>query len=418
MIDWSRSPERPPRAEAEALLGELARLIDAGGHEPFTCRPVVRPDRKDFPDPFAATADGVRLLLRRLCWHAELEFAVEVADLRRPRPAREGLTDSVIRLDRVGDGTARFEVHDIGDDDVAGIASHEVGRAYCAVVAASAHPFRVAATAEPDAEAAVRLGSVAAVYLGLGVLAANAAHDTRTWGRSDGQYSHHTQTRHTTAGGLPPPALSFLLAVQAVVRGEAMPALEQLHANQAADLAAWHYALAGQGEPLRRRLGIPSPKTWMRAPARPVVRFDDEKVDLDADRDERRLRRFNTGKRVYRVRHHRASPFGWLGLFGGTGAGAAIAAAAAVSIGSGAAVGAAVGLVAGVAAGRRTLHWLCSDPGCQALLTAHTATCPRCGGTVAAEIRSANDRLDMDDQLDRAAAAAERKTRDGHGRAR
>src|SRR5690349_11545051 len=87
MIEWDGCPAHPDRHEAERLLTELAFLIDAGGHERFTVGRVIAPTPRDFPDPWVPTADGVRLVLRRLFAHGAIDLAVTVDDRRLPGAA-------------------------------------------------------------------------------------------------------------------------------------------------------------------------------------------------------------------------------------------------------------------------------------------------------------------------------------------
>jgi hypothetical protein len=434
MLDWDGCPAHPDRNEAERLLAELAFLIEAGGHERFTVRRVVAPNPRDFPEPWVPTADGVRHLLRRLFWHGDLDLAVQVDDLRGA-PGGDGLTSTEILFCGIDDGKATFELHTIGNDDVLGILCHVTGAAHAAAVRPPDHPFRGGERPDTQEEGA-RCGSIAAVYLGLGVPAANAAQYQRTWSAWKVQYASH-ETQIDSAGGLPSTSLAFLLAVQATVRGEEIAAHRALYPNQAADTAAWREALAGQGDALRRRLGVPPPSTWQAASDAhaPYEEEDHDGDDLDGDgdadhdaapdsalaltgaqdlarlgdagvtlaEDQRRLRRFNVGRRVYRVRHARAWSRGLL-LSGPALAGAMIATGS-VPIAVAASI---AGVVGGMAWGRRSLWFQCSDARCRSHLQRTDERCPLCGGTVAAEIGDADERLELDEQFEQAEAEARR----------
>jgi hypothetical protein len=80
-----------------------------------------------------------------------------------------------LELLRADEGRVELVVSSIGNDDVAGIVAHEIGRAYIARLASGGHPFRTMEDGLPGAAD----GSLATIALGLGVVAANAAHHVR-----------------------------------------------------------------------------------------------------------------------------------------------------------------------------------------------------------------------------------------------
>ena len=111
-----------------------------------------------------------------LCY-VDLDVAIDEPPGRGRAVGPRCCGSSAIAWAETADGVARFEVGEIGNDDVAGLMSHEVGRAFAAWLADAA-PYREAAAEPPS----TRDGSIAAVYLGLGVLAANSATYNRTAG--------------------------------------------------------------------------------------------------------------------------------------------------------------------------------------------------------------------------------------------
>lgn len=100
-----------------------------------------------------------------------------------------------------------------------------------------------------------RLGSIATLCLGLGVVAANAAHYDRSAGEVRGQNGYHEHAI-VRIGGLSVDDLAFLLAVQATVRDDMLPALDTLRPTQAECVAAWREVLDDHEVELKRLLGI------------------------------------------------------------------------------------------------------------------------------------------------------------------
>jgi hypothetical protein len=110
------------------------------------------------------------------------------------------------------DGVVHFQIEQICNDNVVGMLAHPVGRAFAAWLA-GAVPYREQ-IAEPPSE---REGSVAVAYLGLGVVAVNAALYGCVASEQRGR-EVMTEREVVVDGGLPPCALLILLAVQAVLR--------------------------------------------------------------------------------------------------------------------------------------------------------------------------------------------------------
>jgi hypothetical protein len=374
------SPDAPPaprRAELEALLDDLAELIAVGGWE-RVARPPVQPGERSFPDPWQPTPAGVDLLVQRLRWHAGVDVAITVDDRREqagPRP-RRAVTEAEIVA--AGDDAATLALYAIGDDDVVGTLAHEVGLAW--VLAGrrrTSAPFREGAATEPTDEDRAR-GSLAAVYLGLGVIATAAAYQQFT----GGTYQVHLgfapiEYDVIQAGHLPLAAMAFLLAVQAEVRGER--AVAGLKGPADDEVRAWRRALLGQGPALRERLGIPAPMTWP-ALDRPLPPAP------EAALPEARVPRRAEGKRVFRVRGRRSG----LGFLAGSVGGAVVT----VALGAAGAEAAALlagGMATGAAVGRRIRVARCSE--CIERVAIAAAECPRCGGDFVGDIDHRDERL-------------------------
>ncbi len=381
--------------ERSILLDRLADLIARGGSARFLDVPVVRADARDLSDPWTETRAAVERLLVRLLWLAYVDLDVELDDARvAARPSYEVLRRSAIVWLETVDGVARFQLEALGNDDVAGQLSHQLGLAYLAWIDGPA-PYR-----ELPRDASLADGSLAAVYLGLGVLAANSSSYHRHYADVRGN-STYAENQRVSEGGQTPEALTFLLAVQQVVRGAPIDA----HATLQPTLRDWVRdavdAIAPYRAELLAHLGLeldaPRPQLE-RAPAPPPV-ADDRHAEPD-------LRAFNHGRRTFRVRQTRVGQ----GIFLGMLAGVPVLITAmryGLSIPIGLA-GIAAAMVGGGVLGHRRRHFVCSEPRCSRRVAATDATCPGCGGTISGEIAHADDRLAREEELEEAEAARAR----------
>ncbi len=382
----------PPPPHLGRLLDELAALVERAGAARFLDAPVVRADERDFPEPWRPTAAALERLLLRLLWHAHVDLDVVLDDRRGPRREVGRLRTTELELVEVVDGAARFEVAEIGNDDLAGHASNLVGDAFLRWTARSA-PYREAAIVPTPAEA-----TLAAIYLGLGVLVANASSYARRATELQAQWVI-SEDQHVAVGGLGPTEACFLVAVQAVVRPAPVDALATLRPNQRARVSAFVDELTPHRAPLAARLGLdldaPRP-ALARDPAPPTVD--------DAARPEPDLERFNRGHVTFRVGHHH----GGLGLAAGAAVGLVAGLGLAGTLVAPVVTAIAIApMFAGLAWGRQRRYWLCADPACGRRVPRDAATCPGCGGAVAGELRHADERLAAEEELDARAGDGE-----------
>src|SRR5262249_35905166 len=161
---------------------------------------------------------------------------------------------------------ASFVVNFIGSDDVVGTLAHEVGVVHAVLARGDgASPYRAAEVPmleragaddrerEVDPDRDLERGSIAAVYLGLGVMAANAAYQQSSQaGRFNGAYVP-LEYEVIRAGYLPMSSLAYLLAVQATVRGD-RDVPDGLSGPQRDEVGAWIDALRPDAQALRERL--------------------------------------------------------------------------------------------------------------------------------------------------------------------
>jgi hypothetical protein len=381
------APAWPLGRREEQLLDQLAVLVERGGAWRFLRAPVVAADRRDYPDPWEESRAGVGRALARTMWHAHLDLEVALHDVREPAFAsRDRLRDTSIELADVDDRRATFALSAIGNDDVAGACCHEVGRALVAQLARAGHPFRHGDDGLPDAAR----GSIAAVYGGLGVIAANSARYDRSAGEVIGRTAVH-EHKIAAVGGLDSRELAFLLAVQATVRDDVLPALDTLHRTQAEDVAAWREILDDHEDALIARLGLGELGAAIARPPAPRAAI------IEADVAEGDLHKQNRGHRVFYVRSTQAISAAVLGMIAGVVPGVIVMNPVAL-IG-----GPLVGMVGGFLYGRRVHYFSCAS--CGGFVRPRDAECKMCGGTLAGEIKRASDRLAREEELEHEEAA-------------
>lgn len=381
-MDLVDAPRTPEPARREWLLGVLAELVARGGAQSLLAVPIV-PGEDAFPEPWRATRGGTRALLRRLAWHAGNPRAISIVDERLGAPPTERKPETRVGLTSVLAKELRFRIEFLGEDDVAGTLAHELGVAHAAANRPdAADPYRDAdgPVIEIDADRDLARGSVATIYLGLGVIAANAAFQEYSRpGRFNGGYSP-LEYDVLRAGYVPMSELAFLLAVQAAVRTAQVP--DGLSAPQRDEVSAWLVALRPHVRELRERLGIPAGA--VATDLRPeVVPFDD--LDLDDDAPPPR-------KNAWRWRTHR----GGVGLVAGTVLGVGVSFLLAASTATPWIVFGAAGT--GHVVGRRIRVPRCS--GCATVVPASATTCRHCGATLRGDIAQLSDRLEAEERLD------------------
>lgn len=380
------APAEPDAATRDRLLGVIAELIARGGAERFLLAPVA-PGPQMFPEPWAPTKTGVTLLLRRLAAHAGLDRTIAIDDRRAGAPPTERKPGSRLELVAVTKQEARFALGFVGTDDVVGTFAHEIGVAHSVLNRGEREgPYRSQETEvlEPETGDPER-GSIATVYLGLGVVAANAAYQYYSWaGRFNGAYEP-LEFQVMRATHVPLSSLAYLLAVQAVVRaapGKAAPPAG-LEPPQRDEVAAWVKELRGDRDELRARLGIAADAD---APARATpALFDGAELD-DSEQDP------VARKNAFRWRTNR----GGVGLIAGTVFGVSVAMLiASRGMAPWFAFGGATG---GHIVGRRVRVPRCSA--CATVVPQDATRCAHCGAALRGEIASLSERLEAEEHLD------------------
>ncbi|HEY1552192.1 MAG TPA: zinc ribbon domain-containing protein [Kofleriaceae bacterium] len=376
------APEWPLSARREQLVRDLAAFVAAGGAWRFARGPVVAARAASFPEPWQETRDGVARVIGRVAWHAYLDVELAVEDMRQPTsPKRQLLRDTKLALVQADHARFAFALTSIGNDDVAGIVSHAIGHAFATSCASDGHPFRSA-----GGDVSTALGSLATVYLGLGVLAANAALHDRSAGENLGNTAIHAH-QMACAGGLPWQDLAFALAVQATVRDDVLE-LDTLHASQRELVAAWCDVLDDHETALVELLALGD----VDAETPPVRPAEPRTAITSGQHAERDLVRANLGRPVFRTpAGSRAVEHGFYGAL--VSIPIVVLGAPLVAIGVGVA-----SIVAGSVYGSRFKRFRCAS--CATFVKRDATECPHCGGRIAGEVRRASDRLEAEEALE------------------
>lgn len=374
-------PSEPDVESREHLLDVLGEFVSRAGARPLLLPPVV-PGEAAFPDPWGTTRAGVALLLRRLAWHAGLDRAIEVEDRQLGAPPTERKPATRVPLVEVRRTTAVFALEFIGTDDIAGTLAHEIGVAFAVLHPPDrADPYRTAEApaiaVDPDVD--FERGSIAAVYLGLGVLAANAAYQHHSVPERQGYHPLVVANVgvELEAGYLPASWLTYLVAVQAVLRGETEPP-KGLVPAQRREVEAWLEVLDRAA--LRSRLGITGDAPVGERPTPSA--FPDAVLEPDVPRH----------KIAFRWHTHR----GLLGTTAGAFIGSLVAALAPTLL-AWFVIG---GALAGHLAGRRIRVPRCS--GCATILKRPAQRCTACGAVMRGDIAHLSERLAAEEQLQEA----------------
>jgi len=373
------SQDRPDASTRKRLLDDLAWFVAKGGAARLLL-PPVEPGRRAFPEPWAATKAGAALLLRRLAWHAGLDRAIEIEDRRGGAPVSERKPTTRLELHELRRTTATFALGFIGDDDIAGTFAHEIGVAHAVLNPTNdVDPYRSsdAPVLEVDPEKDLERGSVATVYLGLGVLAANAA------------LQHHAILERTdfnpmlvlersvgvTSGYVPVESLTYLLAVQAAVRGDTTPP-PGLSPEQQRQVAAYLDNL--DRHELRERLGIAADAVPGTRPA--VEPFADAALVPD-DLPRKTAFRWTTSRKG-------------IGFLTGTVVGIGTSMAAFPTLMP---FFAAAGIAVGFLIGHRVRVTRCSA--CATVVRRDATVCAKCGAALRGDIADLSERLAAEERL-------------------
>lgn len=390
----------PPLPQREWALQAMAKLVEVTGFSQLVVFPLIEPTEAFFPERWGGGERSVARLARRLLHYAGIDdraVAVEIVDDPPPlaNRAHAGVWFAASEPGMCRFGVASEALRD-PKDLVAALAR--------AVTEAFRDTHRLVHT-DPEIEA--RLVDLTAVYLGFGVLTADAA--LRHQGRGAG--GMQTQRRVIRLGAIGPQLTCFVLAIALQARGrngELARANKWLRANERAFLKAALVWLERRDVPLRRQLDVPEPETWAPSPSLEdfVGPNQDDEDDADDEPEERRdvdrgIVGKNAGQPVFRVERSMARRLGYVGMFGTMMlGGVALRSVQGIEIDMTmiGAVGLGLGGL-GLLVGRLMKESRCSEPQCGAPLPADATTCPRCHGTIAGVIHNPKERLAAAERL-------------------
>jgi hypothetical protein len=413
-----------PPDQAEWLLDGLAGLVAARGPGPLVSHPMVELTRQFFPERWTGTPRAVEILARRLLGYAGIQHLEAIVDTDARLDEREAgecaleQPDLPIWFAGLAEGSCLFGVREEGLAD-AGIAAaalaHAVAHAFrahlgLAAGGASEGTYREGhAAARQLDELEERLADVTAVYLGFGVIMANAPERKR----SERELRAPLATWQFTTMRVGARAMSYLLAAQALARGmtarERKALSRRLQPNPAAVFeTACESIGAGDIDALRARLGVPAPEKWPAPPDLAALTRPDPGVSGALVAQERPSAELaNRGRPVFRVVGHQGVRFTVLFvLLGMFPAGIAWSFASAMTAATITGLG-----VIGYLLGKTRRRDECSDGACGAPLPRGVKECPKCGGKIVGEIERPEDRLAALEKLeeDRLALAATKR---------
>lgn len=395
-------------AEQDVLRG-LAAVLAHGATERFVASPLIVHDREHFPEDWSNDLRSVRDALRRLLLHAGLpQIGVDLQDVRE---GNEFAPDVAVMFVELVDGVARFCVAATTPPEhaVASIALQipRVWAQWSGYGSAAAGPYRDQDLDEPE-EITEADASLIMVTLGLGVFAVNSA-EVLTRETGDGGYIRR-QSRIAEIGGLAPPLCTFALAVHLVVRGIDGDALDAIRRALSPECRRWLMKEVARLRPwtdaLRQTLGLPDPATWPAPQAihnepLPADPASDEALGAAERAFKAELAVPNRNRVVFRVAHTSTIAGALVGGVLGVGAVVVL-----MTLGVMRPAVAGLGAVIGYAIGRRIRRVQCSDPACEHIIGDDDEHCPGCGGFVAGQIASVNERLAAEDTYEAQQLAA------------
>ncbi len=379
-------------AQLQARLASIYRVCDPAWS---LARPVLEFRPEHLPDPWTQDLAGVWRLIRRLLNHAGLEdLDFTLVDTRTGDGGFDAQIWGQLYFEhRAADGPA-FCVGHIGDARaMLGPATLAVSWAWLFERRARGpvgsayreHAIDFSTVPMPDEIDA----ALAAVVLGFGHVLATASYDPRASGTSTGAWQQSAWT--TNNFGLPVELAVRAFAVWLVLSEREEAEVERLRGEFPVTQRKFldpHYAeLRHLRAQWLEALGLeglaPQPRAdYTLAPIELDPEFAAQLESYESERREQ-LRAFNRGRPLVRVR---TRPRGFM-----TAAGALTGVFA--SVGTGLAWPILAGTALGYLAAQPMLSLRCSDPECEAKVSAETKECPRCGGFFVGTVDRASQRL-------------------------
>ncbi|HYM61936.1 MAG TPA: hypothetical protein VEZ11_13715 [Thermoanaerobaculia bacterium] len=398
----------PNDEERDWMARSLRELIRIRGFEPFACVPLLTPSDDDFPDPWDGSVRAAHRITQRLMQHAGIgNLGISLTALPDDDAAPDDVWDAgkagwFSGIDR---GRARFgiEPKEVGDpQSVAGIMAHEVAHAW-------RHSRELV---EADREVEEHLTDLTTVYLGFGILTTNVTERYRTWRKLRASVS-----QLKSMGYLPPPAMSWLLALQASARNDRSER-EAIRRHLEPNQRGWFDESINEIAADPRHLDslmLPPRESRPRAARKlvTVVEPGSDEIREAPSPVERGLTTRHAGQTAYRIDSTSMAIRFFLGAWLGAIAGLIAASIAGASfgilegtrtmqllVGGGAIAGAAVALL-------RPRIYRCSDISCREIVPKDAMACPHCGSSFASTLTPRQWRDVQAEDLERNAAGIE-----------
>lgn len=396
-MQHSLSQMLPSEDRQDFLIEKMATLISKQGSEQFVSGFILQPNNTFFPDVIQPNIGGVRRLIFRLMVYAgigNLHPRLELYDSGAVEPGEDS-TDSIagwfagIENNQSNFGMDVQESLDV--DSLAGILSHEVAHAY----------RRNYQLEETDMQLEEELTDLTSVYLGFGILTANASYIYRT-GSEEG-YLASSYWSEKRLGYLKPQELCYLLAMQLTVLGVDSGRMKELtkhlDTTQFAMFSESFKLLNPQRDTLCADLGLPI-KEWPDSTTNLNTSFQEQinqfkplpgdSVSVLPEEDDEDI----IDSPTFRVVKTRSL----IGLALSMMLTVTLAIYEVIEGGSGVLIAFSM-FALGLWIGSKIKYYQCSTPECGRTISLNDAVCRKCKRPFAGTINHIDDRLGAEDEL-------------------
>ncbi len=249
----------PSEPAQEWLLQSFGELVRTRGHQHLFGAQMILASPDHFPDPWTPTTEGARLMIQRAMGYAGLEGPLSVSQFSEKRASLEDAWGESRSVQHQGTA-AWYAGYDDDHGYLFGVEAHGLAEPTLLVGTLChevAHAYRDhASLGDSDRDLEERLTDLTTVYLGFGVLTANASYDYRSQVTRDSILGGSSWT-FQSRGYLKPEEMTFLLAAWAMARGEA-PATVRRHLGRTqADCFTQAWGALSRRVGLLAELGLP-----------------------------------------------------------------------------------------------------------------------------------------------------------------
>ncbi len=258
-MDFDLTILTPDEEQQERLHRDLKKIVRKRGWQHFVSGLRIEPSHSFFPDIIQPNVGGIRRIIHRLMVYADigdLNPCIELYDAQIFSENNESQEDMFIAglFAGIENGDANFGLdifQTMDEEGLIGVLCHEVTHAY-------RHHFQLEISQRNREE---KLNDLTSVYLGFGILMANASYLFRTEKIIEDSWVYSYWSART-AGYLNPQELCYLLALQSVIRGDDFKKIEHIRRQLGVDQSAMFYAsyklLSSEQDNLRHTFGVPT----------------------------------------------------------------------------------------------------------------------------------------------------------------